>query len=45
LLAIKRGAEIIEHPDPKTRFLGKDMVYVLGNPEQVNFASELFSKE
>jgi CPA2 family monovalent cation:H+ antiporter-2 len=41
LLAIKRGSEIIEHPVPETVFQSDDIAYVLGNPEQVNFASEL----
>lgn len=45
LLAIKRGADIIEHPTPKTIFHGNDIVYVLGNPEQVNLSFELFNKE
>ena len=43
LLAIRRGEDIIEHPEPGTMFHGKDMVYVLGNPEQINLATELFS--
>ncbi|RPI46767.1 MAG: sodium:proton exchanger [Bacteroidetes bacterium] len=43
LLAIRRGDSIIEHPEPSAKFLGKDIVYVLGNPEQINLASELFS--
>jgi CPA2 family monovalent cation:H+ antiporter-2 len=41
LLAIKRGAEVIEHPVPKTVFRCDDIAYLLGNPEQINFASEL----
>ena len=41
LLAIKRGAEVIEHPVPKTVFRCDDIAYFLGNPEQINFASEL----
>ncbi len=45
LLAVKRGSEIIEHPSPNTVFKPHDVVYVLGNPEQVNLAYELFSKE
>jgi monovalent cation:H+ antiporter-2, CPA2 family len=45
LLAIKRGSEIIEHPSPGTVFRGNDVVYILGNPEQVNLAFELFNKE
>lgn len=43
LLAVKRGDEMIEHPDLRTKFLAGDIAYVLGNPEQVNLASELFS--
>ncbi len=45
LLAIKRGSKIIEHPSPRTIFLGDDILYVLGDPEQVNRAYELFNKE
>ena len=45
LLAIKRGSEIIEHPEPKTIFKSNDIAYVLGNPDQVNLASELFINE
>lgn len=43
LLAVKRGDEMIEHPTLKTRFQTGDIAYVLGDPEQVNLASELFS--
>jgi CPA2 family monovalent cation:H+ antiporter-2 len=43
LLAVKRGDEMIEHPTLKTRFQAGDIAYVLGDPEQVNLASELFS--
>jgi monovalent cation:H+ antiporter-2, CPA2 family len=43
VLAIKRGDSVIEHPVPSTELQGKDIVYVLGNPEQINLASELFS--
>lgn len=45
LLAIRRGTEIIEHPTPSTVFEEDDTVYVLGDPEQVNLAFEIFSKE
>ncbi|HDS06557.1 MAG TPA: sodium:proton exchanger, partial [Bacteroides sp.] len=45
LLAIKRGTDIIEHPLPGTVFQTDDIAYVLGNPEQVNLASELFTRE
>ena len=44
LLAIKRGSAVLEHPIPKTVFEPDDIVYVLGNPEQVNLAFELFNK-
>ena len=41
LLAIRRGSDIIEHPIPETVFMGDDIAYLLGDPEQINFASEL----
>jgi CPA2 family monovalent cation:H+ antiporter-2 len=43
LLAVKRGDEMIEHPTLKTKFQAGDVAYVLGDPEQVNLASEMFS--
>ncbi len=45
LLAIKRASQIIEHPDPATVFVSGDIVYVMGNPEQVNKAAEMFTIE
>jgi monovalent cation:H+ antiporter-2, CPA2 family len=45
LLAIKRGDDMIEHPVLRTKFKSGDIAYVLGDPEQVNLASELFSNE
>lgn len=42
LLAIRRGSEVIEHPAPDIKFLRNDIAYLLGDPEQINFASELF---
>ncbi|GAF05760.1 cation:proton antiporter domain-containing protein [Saccharicrinis fermentans] len=45
LLAIKRGTAIIEHPAPDTILRYNDIVYVLGDPEQTNWAFELFDKE
>ncbi len=44
LLAIRRGSEILEHPVPDTVFKKEDITYLLGDPEQVNFASELLRK-
>ena len=43
LLAIRRGKEIIEHPAPETVFCAKDVLFVLGNHEQVLLATDLFS--
>ena len=43
LLAIKRGSDVLEHPVPETVFQSGDIAYVLGNPEQINFASEYLS--
>jgi CPA2 family monovalent cation:H+ antiporter-2 len=43
LLAIKRGNEIMEHPSPETVIMPEDTAYVIGNPEQINFATEMFS--
>jgi monovalent cation:H+ antiporter-2, CPA2 family len=45
LLAVKRGSEIIEHPSPSLVFFENDIAYVMGNPEQLNFAFELFSTD
>jgi CPA2 family monovalent cation:H+ antiporter-2 len=45
LLAIRRGSDIIEHPVPETVFIGDDIAYLLGNPEQINFASELLIRK
>ncbi|MBI5010677.1 MAG: TrkA C-terminal domain-containing protein, partial [Bacteroidia bacterium] len=45
LLAIRRGTEIIEHPVPGTVFLRDDIAYLLGNPEQINYASELLLRK
>ena len=43
VVALKRQEKIIEHPDPDEIFRGGDVVYVLGKPEQVANAIELFS--
>ena len=45
VLAIGRGSSIIEHPVPDTVFMGEDIAYLLGNPEQINFASELLVRK
>jgi len=43
LLAIRRGSEIIGHPTPKTILKHDDIAYVIGNPDQIGQAYELFS--
>ncbi len=45
VLALKRNAEIIDHMGTTTSFKANDIVYVLGNPEQVNLAFEIFTQE
>jgi CPA2 family monovalent cation:H+ antiporter-2 len=45
LLVIKRHNEILEHPDSNLPLCSGDIAYLLGNPEQVNTAAELFSNE
>ncbi len=45
LLAIKRDTIILEHPNPDTVFQANDTAYLLGNPEQINLAYELFNNE
>jgi len=43
LLALKREKTIYEHPRPKIIFQPGDIVYLMGNPEQIAKAEELFS--
>jgi CPA2 family monovalent cation:H+ antiporter-2 len=45
LLVIKRGSEIIEHPDPDSILFAGDIAYLMGNIEQINYASELFLRK
>jgi len=45
ILAIKRGGYIIEHRLPDTRFVAEDIAYILGSPEQVNSAAEMFAHQ
>jgi CPA2 family monovalent cation:H+ antiporter-2 len=45
LLAIRRGPDIIEHPVPGTIFHPDDIAYLLGNPEQINYASEMLLRK
>lgn len=43
VVAIKRLDKIIEHPDPDEIFKKDDIAYVLGKPDQVAYALDLFS--
>jgi len=43
LLALKRGDKVIKTPKPKTTLFQGDTAYLLGDPEQITLASELFS--
>jgi CPA2 family monovalent cation:H+ antiporter-2 len=45
LLAIKRGENILEHPGPETKIESDDVLYLMGDAEQVNLARELFSND
>jgi monovalent cation:H+ antiporter-2, CPA2 family len=45
LLAIQRGETMIEHPTPDIIFQEGDIAYLIGNPEQINRAWELFSSD
>jgi len=45
LLAIKRNSSIIEHPGPSTILNAGDITYLLGTPEQINFASEIMMRK
>ena len=44
LFAIKRGNQIMQHPAPDIVFHKDDIAYVLGDPNQVRLASEMFIK-
>jgi monovalent cation:H+ antiporter-2, CPA2 family len=45
IVAIKRQNKIIEHPSSATEFYVGDVVYVLGKPENIAHAVELFQPE
>jgi CPA2 family monovalent cation:H+ antiporter-2 len=45
VIAIMRNDELIEIPDPETTLLNGDTVYVMGKPEQVANAIDLFSSK
>lgn len=43
LVAIKRGEEIIEHPDTDIQLLKNDIAYIMGKPEQLTKAIGMFA--
>ena len=45
LVAIKRGEKILDHPGRNTIFKRGDIAYILGNPEKIADAIELFTPE
>ncbi len=45
LMAIKREGRIMEHPNPDFQLLVDDIAYVLGNPEDINYATSFFINE
>ncbi len=45
LVAIKRGNRMIEHPGGNTVFENGDIAFILGKPDQISKAVELFSKK
>ena len=45
LVAIKRGDDIVEHPDTNELLKFDDIAYIMGKPSQVKKALEMFSKD
>jgi len=45
LVALKRGEEIVDNPSSDIVFQKGDIAYVLGTPEQIAIAVELFSQD
>ncbi len=45
VVALKRGERILEHPGPDEKLKAGDIAYVLGKPEQVAHAVEMFSRD
>jgi CPA2 family monovalent cation:H+ antiporter-2 len=43
LVALKRNNHLLEHPSSNTRFVNGDIAYILGKPEQIANATNLFS--
>jgi len=45
IMAIKRGEEVVPNPDPVWEMLEKDIVLLLGTPEQLAAAGKLFEPD
>ena len=45
LVAILRKNELIEHPGANIKLENGDMIYIMGRPEQIAYASELLGRE
>jgi len=45
LFAVKRGNRIIEHPGPDFKFVADDIVYVMGKPDQIMHAEDMFTTD
>jgi CPA2 family monovalent cation:H+ antiporter-2 len=45
ILAVKRGEEIFEHPIPTTILKQGDIVFVIGNDEQIESANTFFQQK
>ncbi len=45
LVALKREQKVIDHPKPTLVFCDGDVAYLLGKPEQISAATELFVAE
>ncbi len=42
LVALKRDNQLIDHPSSNTRLQNGDIAYILGKPEQISYATNLF---
>ncbi|HZK93743.1 MAG TPA: cation:proton antiporter [Prolixibacteraceae bacterium] len=45
LVALKRNDQLIEHPSSSTRLINGDIAYILGKPEQIANATNLFTSK
>lgn len=45
IAALMRKKDLIDNPDPETLIQKGDIVYLMGRPEQISYASEIFERE